>query len=402
MPDYRFDPHGNTSTSIYKTERHVIPLISPYVITLNEIPQKNSPSTIVVKEIASISGTSVTYGTTFAEVAATPSAGQFWPDYSTNADSDKYWNTGKLLFNSADAGKFIEVSYTATGNLASIDAPSKVPPWAYDRGDGSDGDFVATGTETISGVKNYKSFIIPAGVSVRIGKEPLIIKCQEAVVIDGTLNGEGNKGASAASASSVAKTEPVGGSGTGGYYDSSATTIFPPGEGSGGGGGGRGRTVADKQLVNETWTGYGRGSKSYFLGRLVADNYSTPNAADQSIMAQSLLPKAGGGGCASDGNDASGAGGGGGGTIILAADKIDVTSGTLNISGGLKSQPVLNTNYRRSAGGSGGASITIIAKQIIVKGTISAKGGDGGNCDNAATEPTAGAPGWHKEIITEG
>ena len=108
MPDYRFDPHGNVSTAIYKTERHVIPLTSPYVIMLNEIPQKNSPSTMGVKQISAASGTSITYGTTFAEVAATPTAGQFWPDYSTNADSDKYWNTGNLLFNSADAGKLLK------------------------------------------------------------------------------------------------------------------------------------------------------------------------------------------------------------------------------------------------------------------------------------------------------
>lgn len=400
MPDYRFDPHGNVSTAIFKTERHVIPLSSPYVIMLNEIPQKNSPSTMAVKEIAAVNGTSITYGTTFAEVAATPAAGQFWPDYSTNADSDKYWNTGNLLFNSADAGKFIEVSYTATGNLASINAPSVAPPWAYDRGDGSDGDFVATGNETISGVKNYKSFTIPSGVSVRVGKEPLIIKCQEAVVIDGTLNGEGNKGASTTSMSTVAKTEPVGGSGTGGYTDGS--TNYPPSDGTGGGGGGRGRTVATKTLAADTWTGYGRGSKSFYLGREVADNYTSPASTDIDLMAQSLLPKAGGGGCMSDGNDATGAGGGGGGSITMAADKIDTTNGTINVSGGLKSVAVGTSSYRNCAGGSGGASIHIIAKQIILRGTISVKGGDGGDCYKAATEPTAGAAGWYKKFNTEG
>ena len=137
---------------------------------------------------------SITYGTTFAEVAATPAAGQFWPDYSTNADSDKYWNTGKLLFNSSDAGKFIEVGYTATGTLGSIEAGSTLPGWAKYRGDGSEGDFVSDGTVSLSGVHHYTSFMVPAGVSCPIGTDPLIILCQGTVNIAGTLNGKGNTG----------------------------------------------------------------------------------------------------------------------------------------------------------------------------------------------------------------
>ena len=384
MPDYRFDPHGNVSTAIFKTERHVIPLSSPYVIMLNEIPQKNSPSTMAVKEIAAVNGTSITYGTTFAEVAATPAAGQFWPDYSTNADSDKYWNTGNLLFNSADAGKLIEVSYTATGNLASINAPSVAPPWAYDRGDGSDGDFVATGNETISGVKNYKSFVIPTGISVRVGKEPLIIKCQEAVVIDGILNGEGNKGLQYDNQVIAA---PVGGSGAGSKpYDSTTeNSAIEPEAGTGGGGGANGR--------------FSTGSNSCYINKVVATPGTSPNTAAISIMAQTLLPKAGGGGGYNkETRDVSAAGGGGGGTITIACDEYTLT-GTLDVSAGEYSSQRLNSNFRYPGGGSGGASIHIIGKQVIIRGKVTVKGGKAGDCDSLADYSTAGI-GWWKVFKT--
>ena len=52
MPDYRLDPYGNVSTAIFKTERHVIPLTSPYGIMLNEIPQNNTPFTMGFKQIS--------------------------------------------------------------------------------------------------------------------------------------------------------------------------------------------------------------------------------------------------------------------------------------------------------------------------------------------------------------
>ena len=47
--------------------------------------------------------------TALTEVAATPGAGEFRPDYSTNAFDDTSWNTGLIEFSSADAGKIMVV-----------------------------------------------------------------------------------------------------------------------------------------------------------------------------------------------------------------------------------------------------------------------------------------------------
>lgn len=126
--DYRHNPFDNVSAAVLAVERHLVPAVSPYIINLNEVPQKDSPSTVTVKEITGISEGTVTYGNDFAEVAANPAAGEFWADYNTGADGDKNWNTGKLQFAASDAGKLVEVSYTATGTLAGVKS-NRYPAW---------------------------------------------------------------------------------------------------------------------------------------------------------------------------------------------------------------------------------------------------------------------------------
>ena len=113
MPhDYRYDPFNDTSEAIAITgETHVIPSNSPYTIRLNEVPMKDTPSSI-----------SLTIGGVAAnEVSAPPAAGEFWPDYSTKADNDDSWNTGTIIFNAADAGKTVIVSYVGTGTLIDLE-----------------------------------------------------------------------------------------------------------------------------------------------------------------------------------------------------------------------------------------------------------------------------------------
>jgi|GEM_PF-3452923 len=118
MPhDYRYDPFNDVSEAINITgETHVIPNNSPYTIRLKEVPKKDTPSSI-----------SLTIGGSAAnEVSAAPASGEFWPDYSTKADSDDSWNTGTILFNAADAGKTVVVSYTGTGTLVDIEKTCKL------------------------------------------------------------------------------------------------------------------------------------------------------------------------------------------------------------------------------------------------------------------------------------
>lgn len=109
IKDYRLNPFLNVfEVSVISGETHKVSTSSPYTIRLNEVPQKTDPSSLIVK---------YSDGTVLTEVAAQPSAGQYWPDYNTTAHGVDDWNTGTLLFNAADAGKTVTVSYNGLGTL---------------------------------------------------------------------------------------------------------------------------------------------------------------------------------------------------------------------------------------------------------------------------------------------
>ena len=69
---------GGTTTYINLTETHIIPSVSPYVIRLNEVPEKQDPSNI--RAVWVDSSTGAVTASALTEVAATPAAGEFRPD----------------------------------------------------------------------------------------------------------------------------------------------------------------------------------------------------------------------------------------------------------------------------------------------------------------------------------
>lgn len=384
MHDYRYNPFLNALEPVAITgETHVIPTNSPFTIRLNEVPLKESPSTVSLT-IGGVAG---------VEVAADPAAGEFRCDYTTGADQDDNWNTGLIQFNAADAGKKVVVNYSGMGTLASINAPLNLPAWAKYRGNGSDGDFVAVGGETISGIKQYKSFTIGAGLTVNVGADPLFIFCQGTVKIDGTLNGKGGNGGSVSYEYTAAGGVGVGGGGGGGGA-SDSETMGMGGKGSGGGSGGSG---------NYSGTSVSGGASYFptFFGsidtpKIAAAVNATPSAEMQSLLSLLFMPKAGGGGgsgaLASGSNE--GGGGGGGGTITLCAETVS-NNGNFNVAGGLKSTATGSNNNVIIGGGGGGASIMIVARNIIINGTIDVSGGNAG-AGKYSVNNYNGAAGWYK------
>lgn len=337
--DYRHDPFSDVSTATTFTERHIIPSVSPYVINLNEIPQKNSPSTMTVKAITNVNGSTVTYGSTFAEVAANPSSNEFWPDYNTGADGDENWNTGKLLFNSSNAGQLVEIRYTATGTLAGVKS-NRYPAWWLDRGDGSDGDFSPTGNVTISGEKNYRSVFIKQGITVTCS-DNTYLKVIGCFINLGTIivNPSGGVGGRVSSLGDdyVLTTVPGsggasnGGAGKGGStYYAGGYRISQPGpflSGSGGGSGGSQSTG-------------GRGGGNIVITCQGFKNQGTiqANGANGGYV-----------------NATSGSGGGGGGCIMVACTNNN-SSGVLSVNGG--------------AGVSGSAAGEVGIRKIIELGVM--------------------------------
>lgn len=364
---------GGTTTYINLTETHIIPSVSPYVIRLNEVPEKQDPSNIRAVWVDSTTG-AVT-ASALTEVAATPAAGEFRPDYATKADGNDNWNTGLIEFSAVDAGKIVQISYTGMGTLAAVQS-NKYPSWYTDRGDGSDGDFIPSEDTTIDGVKNYKRVFIKAGVTVK-STEGVIIKATGNVIIHGTLDASGTAGANSGSYGSNkggAGGYFGGGGGGTGVSSSDHHDGYNGLDGTGGGAGGRG---SDKQYGEGDGGAPGIGGKSLSVINSSFNGYG--NGAG-----------GGGGGGADKHTDKGGAGGGGGGKFIaIIAGEINISSeGKVMANGGKGGDSVVGRRCG-AGGGGGGGDICLVANTIINNGSVTNEGGKRGNISTA----TAGQSG---------
>lgn len=348
---------GGTTTYINLTETHIIPSVSPYVIRLNEVPEKQDPSNIRAVWVDSSTG-DVT-ASALTEVAATPAAGEFRPDYATKADGNDNWNTGLIEFSAVDAGKIVQISYTGMGTLAAVQS-NKYPSWYTDRGDGSDGDFIPEADCTIGGIKNYKRVFIKAGVTVSINQQ-LVIKATGSVVIAGTINGNGSPGAKGKGGAGGAR------GGNGGWC---------PDEGSG--------QSATPATVGQDGTGGGYGG----AGGGYNNNRFPKGAAGGSSGIDIIYGGNGGGGGGAAYVDVgtSGGGGGGGYGISIIAPEVALLEGSKIAADGGKGEDGDIGNTKAAGGGGGGGVVKIICDTITNSGNISVAGG------------IAGAKSYHYQI----
>lgn len=375
--NYRYDAYSDIPSNITLTERHLVPAISPYTVTLTEVPVKSAPSTTSARYINDISGGSAVYGESLTEVSATPVAGQYYPDYHTNADNNENWNTGQILFAAADAGKIVEITYLAKGTLTGVTSAA-YPSWWRDRGDGSDGDFYPTGNVTISGRKNYRSVYIPAGVTVSVSGF-IDIRCQGMFINAGTINASGGGGL----AGQQVKIRRL--------YGATIGLNGNPGEPAiGGGAGGAAGSSSDSGYygVNSSGTKIGGSRLSLDAAGVLAGCYS-----------EEIL---GGGGGSSPGGYSiseggstetlSGAVGGNGGGMIRIVAKSHKNIGSY-ISTGLNGTSVtVDSAIQTGGGGGGGGVILVVCERNLSSGTASVGGGAGGSYGGS------GGAGWYRVI----
>lgn len=375
--NYRYDAYSDIPSNITLTERHLVPAISPYIVTLTEVPVKSAPSTTSARYINDISGGSAVYGESLTEVSATPVAGQYYPDYHTNADNNENWNTGQILFAAADAGKIVEITYLAKGTLTGVTSAA-YPSWWRDRGDGSDGDFYPTGNVTISGRKNYRSVYIPAGVTVSVSGF-IDIRCQGMFINAGTINASGGGGL----AGQQVKIRNL--------YGANIGLNGNPGEPAiGGGAGGAAGSSSDSGYygVNSSGTKIGGSRLSLDAAGILAGCYS-----------EEIL---GGGGGSSPGvysiseggstETLSGAVGGNGGGMIRIVAKSHKNIGSY-ISTGLNGTSVtVDSAIQTGGGGGGGGVILVVCERNLSSGTASVGGGAGGSYGGS------GGAGWYRVI----
>ncbi len=374
--DIRHDPFIDVPTSIMLTERHLIPNISPYTIQLNEVPVKNSPTTTIVRVIDIING-SVHYQGDYDEVAATPVEGQFFPDYNTSA-YDSTWNTGTIQFSANDAGKGVEVTYSAKGTLTGV-ASAAYPSWWRDRGDGSDGDFYPTGNVTIGGRKNYRSVYIPADVTVTVNGF-VDIRCQGMFINEGTINASGGGG----QPGQQVKIRKL--------YGASIGVNGNPGEPAiGGGAGGTAGSSSDSGYYGVSSSGVKLGGSR--IGSLDAAGILAGCYSEEIL---------GGGGGSSPGvysiseegstETLSGAIGGPGGGMIRIVTKTHKNTGTYISTGYSGSSATLDSAIQTGGGGGGGGVVLVVCERNLISGTASIGGGAGGAYGGS------GGAGWYRVI----
>lgn len=365
MHDYRYNQFDDYSNTITKTERHLIPNASPYTIQLNEVPVKTSPSSLSVKIV---DPESETYGTTFTEVAVTPSIDTYMPDYYSEADSDENWNTGTLLFNVGNAGQEVSITYTAQGTLNSVLSPQRPSFWT-ERGDGSDGILLADTDMTISGLKQYKSVYIASGVTVTVDGFA-DIRCQGAFVNYGTINASGGGGR--------------GGYSLDGYADD-----------------GYGSSPLGSRGEKSICGGYGGSGYRSNGSSGVGINGITVSSLNNDLKKYALTNNiicSGGGGSHSGGVGGSdddtykyqGVSGGNGGGFIRVIAKSHYNSGTYISNGNNGSSASSTTAYRAyKGGGGGGGVIIVIAERNLSSGSFTHTGGTG---------YANGGDGWHEVL----
>lgn len=209
-----------------------------------------------------------------------------------------------------------------------------------------------------SGVFNYTTVNIPAGVTVTFRQNPsntpVYILATGDVTIAGIIKVDGQ---SVAYSNPIATTPGTGGpSGYGGGYGGTTTLAGGKGLGPGGGGGGPSSTY-----------NVGGGGGFGTAGGSYGANYGVGGATYGSARLMPLIGGSGGGGAAGSATSSGYGGGGGGGAILIAS------STTINITGSLTANG--GDGYGSYSGGGSGGAIRLVANTITGTGLVSAKGG---------------------------
>jgi hypothetical protein len=260
---------------------------------------------------------------------------------------------------------------------------------------GVDGAFNPTVNTTVtlppSGIFNYTSVLIPAGVTVTYARNttntPIVILVTGDVIINGTLNVSGAIGANvgAAGDGSLGDDGAPGTGGPGGYDGGRGgqTGSFRSGGFGLGPGGGQGGIVAPPAsggcfnsgvLFGGGGGGYANaGSNAICSGTFGA--IGGPAYGTAQILP--LLGGSGGGGGTGGATFVGTGGGGGGGAILIAASGGVGINGSILANGGNGGNELTTNNSGTGGGGAGGA-IRILATTINGNGTLSATGGVAG------------------------
>jgi hypothetical protein len=320
------------------------------------------------------------------------------PNIESNSESKPAPIQGLAALRSLPKRMRSSFIYTA---LALLVAPSA---FAFNSGStGADGALAPTVNTQItlpeSGILNYTTVNIPAGVTVTFKKNtlntPVYLLASGDVTVAGTVAINGTNGANS------------GTSGDGSQADDGLPGVGGPG-GFDGGRGGVGGPAADPLVLGGAGLGPGGGQGGVVSGSPcsaglfyqiyvgASAGYATAGNTNPSPCGSMVSIRAGvaygspllqpliggsGGGGGRGGLNYSGSGGGGGGGALLVASSGTITlSGSINAAGG-NSGDTAGTDFGGPGGGGSGGAVRIVATRVAGAGSISARFG----CTNGAS-----------------
>lgn len=277
--------------------------------------------------------------------------------------------------------------------------------WAFNSGStGADGALSPTVNTEIqvppSGILNYISVNIPAGVTVTFKKNvlntPVYLLLSGDASVAGTIDISGTPGAQTGTSGDGKQADdglpgqggPGGfGGGRGGRDDpAQSTAIIRGGGGLGPGGGSGGTEGADGCDTTTAWyykyiggpAGYATDGSKYSSAGYCGTAYATlskrQGKAYGSSILQPLIGGSGGGGGRGGTAYAGSGGGGGGGAILIAASGTINLTGLIKADGGGAGYPRGDNVGGAGSGGSGGA-IRLVATTVTGAGRAVAVGG---------------------------
>lgn len=248
-----------------------------------------------------------------------------------------------------------------------------------------------------SGVLNYTTINIPAGVTVRFKRNamntPVYLLASGNVTIAGTIDINGRTAAATGTAGDgVVADDGVPGEGGPGGYDGGrggrddlalSPAVIRGGAGLGPGGGLGGVEGADGCGSDNRQYRYIGGSAGYAQAAIEQYYFQggyyqwcgaspAPGKAYGSAILQPLIGGSGGGGGRGGANFPGSGGGGGGGALLIASSGTVTLTGSIAASGGYGGA-VAGTNSGGSGGGGSGGAVRIVATSMTGAGSIAAQ-----------------------------
>jgi hypothetical protein len=284
--------------------------------------------------------------------------------YQTDSESGFWYRDGSRWLQIVNK-QLIDTIYSpliennTVGNF-SVVSGMDVPNFLNNFGDGTDGNAVLTNGTVIQNLKKYKNLYINQGVEVLVNPAiTTILYVQDTLFLKGIING---KGRNVASYSMNQTSNHVGATSSG------IELRDPPSNTYGLGNGGSGFSF--------TWTVNQQPSTFYNFGGSITKN-SGANGSWSPCLS-------------------------GNGSNFLASELLQIAHFGLDISGGNGMATACGCSAQIGAG-EGGGGLYIIARNIVLTGTINLSGGNGGYlvcpCGTPAYWATSGAAGGGSCII---